>query len=202
MSSTTTQPAATPRAVEAWNLFKALPEADRTYANVSQAMGVTEQRAGVYCREGAAAANEEHLLPRRGRKSTGGGARTRKLPTFLANLKGYVDSAEAYVNGLREAISNLDGEVSITQDDWVASEVERLDTIAKEARAAATAFAKDSEAQAKAFVDHVENVTKRNADLKKTKEDALDEAEAQLAEARETFDAAMARHEAKESASA
>lgn len=140
-----------PREQEAMDIWKSLPESERSYDVVADRMNITPGRAGVYVRDALLISGEEHLLPQRGRKSGNGG-----------NARPMVSEDENPINDLKRLLAQVDERAKALADrlaeaDKAASEFdpaqavveeqERLDKIAAEATASAEAFKSDTDAQ-------------------------------------------------------
>lgn len=185
--STITQDSMTPREAEALAVYDALPEAERSYGAVAHALSVTEGRAGVYVRDALRKAGRDDT-PRRGRKANGGTGTTRSRTVTAPNAM-----MEQYIAQLDAQVTTLEAEVEQTRADadgfdpdvWRDAEAKRLDEIAKEARARATAFAKDENGTAtQAATEHGEALRKRADEVQERDEQAIGEAKAALDQAR------------------
>lgn len=184
--ATTTTEALTPREAEALAAFDALPDQDRSYAAVAQALGVTEGRAGVYVRDALRKSGRTDT-PKRGRKGNGSSTRTVATPTVDAMLEQQISTIASAIERMEAQITEATADAEeFDAEAWIAAETQRLDAQAKEARARATAFAKnegnvatEAAEQQRTALDH------RMTAVLDANEEALAQAREQLAKAQQ-----------------
>lgn len=151
----------TGKVADALRIFKSLPDADRSYHAVAEAMNITDQRASEYVRRAARMTGETDLLPR---STRGGGRKPKPVSPAEVQMQALIDALDEQVNGyetrLNEAKSNL-AQITDDPEAAIASETRRLDEAAKSARERATEFAKKKAVQAEWLTAEQERLTER-----------------------------------------